>query len=185
MAIQENDQRTLLAPKTYSATWRCFYRNGKTSYLKQPLTQSKKIRTHICKGCCSDIPPGLGTQKNEQLYKLLKKSLLGGASVILPELAIAVLSVVLYIWSSKHEPGAKKHSCNSKLIPVVPVELKQHHLLSKPNNTMPQHETSQKFKSSNMLFQVPTVMKKKSGNEATSEKGMKNNDTPEHLLPIH
>ena len=115
-----------------------------------------KLRSHISRGCCSDIPPGIGTQKNERLHKLLKKLLLGGASVISPELAIAVLSLVLYIWSSKRNPSARKHSSNAKINPVVPVELKQSHLLSGPD--LPK-SVPYKFKSSSIPTDVPSAMK--------------------------
>ena len=40
--------------------------------------------------------------------------------MISPELAIAVLSVVMYIWRCKRDPGARKHVSNAKVIPVVP-----------------------------------------------------------------
>ncbi|CAB3991554.1 Hypothetical predicted protein [Paramuricea clavata] len=68
----------------------------------------KKLRNHIRKGCCSGIPPKAGTQKNERLHKLVKKSLLG----------------------CKRDPIARKHSSNTRIIPVVPVALKNQHLLS-------------------------------------------------------
>jgi len=76
--------------------------------------ESKKaianMQKHIRSGCCSEIPPGTGTQKNERLHRQLKRSLLGNAGTILPEFAIAVLTVVLYVWSCKMNPDAKKHT---------------------------------------------------------------------------
>ena len=88
-------------PEDIRCNLEMFLRKWEGKLPKATLDAVEKIQNHIGKGCCSDIPPGAGTQKNERLHKLLKKSLLGGASVISPELAIAVLSVVLYIWSSR------------------------------------------------------------------------------------
>ena len=83
----------------------------------------KNLRKHIRKGCCSAIPAGAGTQRNERLHKSLKRSLLGGASTVSPELAVAVFSIVLYFWSYKRKPGVTKHMSNARVIPLAPIEL--------------------------------------------------------------
>lgn len=100
------------------------------------------IQKHIRNGCCSGIPPGTGTQKNERLHKQLKRSLLGGASSIAPELAIAVLTVVSYVWNCKMNQNAKKHKSNARVIPVVPIEFHK--------NDRAANSQSNKFKSTNM-----------------------------------
>ena len=64
------------------------------------ITALNNIKNYIGKGCCSNIQEGAETNRNERLHKLLKKSLLGSSTIISPELAIAVLSVVLYIWNT-------------------------------------------------------------------------------------
>ena len=87
------------------------------------LDSITNLRKHIRKGCCSGIPAGVGTQKNERLHKTPKQSLLGGASTLSPELAVAVFSIVLYVWSCKRNPGARKHVSNARVIPVVPIEV--------------------------------------------------------------
>lgn len=116
--------------------------------------ESKKaianIQKHIRNGCCSGIPPGTGTQKNERLHKQLKRSLLGGASTISPQLAIAVLTVVLYVWNCKMNPDAKKHRSNARIIPVVP-------LSGSRQNCIPAF-LPKKFKSADASKQVPLVM---------------------------
>lgn len=134
----------------------------------------KKLRNHIRKGCCSGIPPKAGTQKNERLHKLLKKSLLGGASVISPELAIVVLSYVLYIWSCKRDPTARKHSSNARITPVVPVELKNQHLLS---NFASDVTVTRKFKSSIIPTEIPVAMK--SDSSAKCDTSMKSTNLDE------
>ncbi len=160
-----------------------FLRKWENMLSEATIDSIRKLRHHIHKGCCSDIPAGAGTQKNERLHKLLKKSLLGGASVISPELAIAVLSLVLYIWSLKRNPCAKKHAFNAKIIPVVPVELKQKHLLSRSN--IQQDDITSKFKSSNIPSEVPIVMRcKEYGNCQTSNMKMEN-DILESELTTH
>lgn len=44
--------------------------------------QIQNLREHIKKGCLSGIPPGFGTEKNEQIHRLLNCSLLTGAARI-------------------------------------------------------------------------------------------------------
>ena len=129
---------------------------------KETLAVVGNIRKHVEKNCCSYLPPGLGTQKNERLHKLLKKSLLGGASTISPELAVAIFSVVLYIWSCKRNPTAMKHTSNSRVIPVVPVELNDmahHSSSSTPSSTI--------FKSSEMTINIPATLSNNANNSKT------------------
>ena len=87
------------------------------------LESIRNLRKHVVKGCCSAIPAGTGTQRNERLHKSLKQSLLGGSATLSPELAIAVFSIVLYVWSCKRKPCARKHFSNARVIPIVPIEL--------------------------------------------------------------
>lgn len=81
------------------------------------------LREHIDRGCLSDIPPGDGTERNERLHDFLQDSLLCGAKTLSPELAIAILAYVLYVWNCQRK--AQKHSSNSRVIPTVPVECKR------------------------------------------------------------
>ena len=124
----------------------------------------RKIRKHILKGCCSCIPPGAGTQRNEHLHKYLKRSLLGGASTISPELAVAVFFVVLYVWSHKRDPNAKRHISNARIIPVAPVQIKKKCLATMYASSS--HHL--RFKSGNVPTKVPTAMSKERSNHETS-----------------
>ena len=81
------------------------------------------LRDHINRGCLSDIPPGEGTERNERLHDFLSSSLLCGAKTLSPELAIAILAYILYVWNCQRK--AKKHSSNSRVVPTIPVECKQ------------------------------------------------------------
>jgi len=91
------------------------------SYLtEESLKQIEALRAHIRKGCVSDIPPGFGTEKNEQLHRLLNRSLLSGATRINIELAVALLSIIFY-YHSKRVTANRKHSCNAKIQCVPPV----------------------------------------------------------------
>lgn len=113
----------------------------------------ENMKKHIRNGCCSGIPPGVGTQKNERLHKQLKRSLLGGASTISPELAIAVFTVVLYVWNCKISQDHKKHRSNARVIPVVPIEIQLKEGMATTLN-----ESSKKFKSSGVPEKVPVAM---------------------------
>lgn len=56
---------------------------------------------HIRKGCLSNIPAGNGTNRNENLHKILNKSMLAGASRIGPELAHAILTILFYQYNMR------------------------------------------------------------------------------------
>ena len=52
------------------------------------------LNAHIRKGCLSGLKPGEGTESNERLHKNLNKSLLFGATMVGPEIAIAIISLI-------------------------------------------------------------------------------------------
>ena len=109
--------------ETIESNLEMFLKKWEAQLSDASMESIRNLRKHIRKGCCSAIPAGVGTQRNERLHKSLKRSLLGGASTLSPELAVAVFSIVLYVWSCKRKPGARKHTSNARVIPVVPVEL--------------------------------------------------------------
>ena len=78
------------------------------------------LRRHINKGCLSGILPGEGTEKNERLHRHLRKSLLVGANTISPELAIACLTLALYVWNNRKK--SVKHIKNQRVVPIIPAE---------------------------------------------------------------
>lgn len=86
---------------------------------KDTVHQAELLRKHIRKGCLSDIPIGCGTEKNERLHRHLNRSLLCGVSKIGPELAIAVMTCVLYAWNCKRKGS---HLQSKRVKPVVPIE---------------------------------------------------------------
>ena len=108
---------------------------------KETVFQIENLRKHIQKGCLSDIPPGCGTEMNERLHRHLNRSLLCGVSKIGPELAVAVMTCVLYAWNCKRKG---KHLHNKRTVPVPPIEIEssgevmsssQHHI--KPGKKTP------------------------------------------------
>ena len=109
--------------ETIESNLEMFLKKWEAQLSDASMESIRNLRKHIRKGCCSAIPAGVGTQRNERLHKSLKRSLLGGASTLSQELAVAVFSIVLYVWSCKRKPGARKHTSNARVIPVVPVEL--------------------------------------------------------------
>ena len=54
-----------------------------------------KLQSHISQGCLSGIQKG--TEGNEALHRLLDRALSCGASILGPELAIAILTDIIYI----------------------------------------------------------------------------------------
>ena len=87
---------------------------------EETMAEIEKLKKHIEKGCLSGIPPGFGTERNEQLHRLLNRSMITGATRISVELAVAILTVLFYYHSSRTSPA--KHECNSKVGCSVPIE---------------------------------------------------------------
>ena len=96
------------------------WRNVPSSCLtSETLKQIQNLREHIKKGCLSGIPPGFGTEKNEQIHRLLNRSLLTGATRISIELAVALLTVLFYSISCKASSNMY-HKCNAKVHCIQP-----------------------------------------------------------------
>lgn len=87
---------------------------------QETLKQVENLRGHIDKGCLSEIPPGMGTERNEQLHWLLNRSLLSGATRITIELAVAILMILFYN-HSKRVSCNRKHICNARVQCVPPI----------------------------------------------------------------
>lgn len=56
------------------------WKNVPSSCLTSEKQTTYNLREHIKKRCLSEIPPGFGTEKNEQIHRLLSCSLLTGAT---------------------------------------------------------------------------------------------------------
>ena len=92
--------------------------------LSNPLTKTtiaeiENLHNHIRKGL-SNIPLGYGTERNEQLHRLLNRSLISGATRVSIELATALLTIIFYYHNKK--ASASNHSCNKRVKPVVPID---------------------------------------------------------------
>ena len=95
-------------------------RNVPSSCLtSETLKQIENLREHIKKGCLSGIPPGFGTERNEQIHRLLNRSLLTGATRISIELAVALLTVLFYGISCKASSNMN-HKCTAKVHCIQP-----------------------------------------------------------------
>lgn len=57
---------------------------------------------------------------NERVYRSLKRSLLCGTSVVGPELAVAILTVLFHYLNTKRK--GEKHFKNYHVVPDVPLE---------------------------------------------------------------
>ena len=88
--------------------------------LSNTMGEIAKLKQHITKGCLSGIGAGQGTAGNERLHRSLNRSLLCGASVLSPDLALAVLTALFYSLNSKR--SGTRHCKNARLVPSVPVE---------------------------------------------------------------
>ena len=86
---------------------------------RESIEAIERLRNHINKGCLSFISPGCGTEENERLHKFLNSLFLCSATVLSPQLALAVLSYSFYAWNKKRK--GKKHSCNSSITPIPPI----------------------------------------------------------------
>ena len=77
-----------------------------TNVPSSPLTRSaleeiENLRCHIAKERLSDIPAGYNTKRNEQLHRLLNRSLISGPKRISTELPIALLTILLHYHTKK------------------------------------------------------------------------------------
>ena len=67
----------------------------------------------------SGIPPGFGTEKNEQIHRLLNRSLITGATRISIELAVTLLTLLFYSISCKASSNMN-HKYNTKIHCIQP-----------------------------------------------------------------
>ena len=67
------------------------------------MKQIDNLRLHINNKCLEDIPPGHGTERNENLHRIINGSLLSHARKIGPELAFAVLTVIFYYMNKRKQ----------------------------------------------------------------------------------
>ena len=72
------------------------------------LKEIKNIRVHIKKGCLSGIPPGRGTNRNENLHKDLNKIM--SCSKYGVELAYSLLTVILFNHNERMGAVAEKRA---------------------------------------------------------------------------
>ena len=86
---------------------------------KSLSSEIENLRRHITNGCLSGIEPGAGTAGNERVHRSLNRSLLCGTSVIGPELAIAILTVLFHSLNTKRRK--EKHFKNYRVVPDVPL----------------------------------------------------------------
>ena len=92
-----------------------------TSLPQATLSAIETLRSHIRIGCLSSVPPVEETEKiRETMQKHLYQSL-GGASVLTPELALAVLTCVLGAWNCRKKK--LKHFRSMRVTPIIPVEM--------------------------------------------------------------
>ncbi|XP_027043108.1 uncharacterized protein LOC113671092 [Pocillopora damicornis] len=114
---------------------------------KETLEEIKRLKKHILNNCLSGIPPGFGTERNEQLHKLLNRSLLSGATRINVELVVAILAVLFYHHNSR--TLLTKHKCNPRVGCALPIEealeyhtLQEDGLISDVNSSNYQQDTT-------------------------------------------
>ena len=77
------------------------------------------MRLHIQRECLPGIPLGCGTERNEQLHRLLNRLGVTEATRISVALATALLSTLLY--SHKGKLSAFRRDCKARVVPIVPV----------------------------------------------------------------
>lgn len=57
------------SPKIIEANLQMFIKKWEKHFSQASIDAITNLRKHILKGCCSYIPPGGGTQRNERLHK--------------------------------------------------------------------------------------------------------------------
>ena len=70
---------------TFLKRWRDIPNSQLTA---KAMVELEHLRKHVNEGCLYGIPPGHKTERNEQLHRLLNRSLISGATRISVELAI-------------------------------------------------------------------------------------------------
>ena len=96
-------------------TWKDVLFEEKPVLTLDALKEIVKLRVHIKKGCLSDIPPGCGTERNENLHKCLRKSACNVRIGV--HIAVALFTTFLYVWNEKRKAGAAGKKF--KVVPVI------------------------------------------------------------------
>lgn len=96
-------------------TWKDVLFEDKPVLTLDALKEIVHLREHIKRGCLSNIPPGCGTERNENLHKCLRRS--ATKVRIGVHLAVALFTTFLYVWNEKRKLG----NSADKKIKVVPV----------------------------------------------------------------
>jgi hypothetical protein len=65
------------------------------------LKEIENLRCHIKKGCLSSLPPGGGSERNENMHKYIKQAVSRGRMGVL--LAVSLISSFLYTWNEKRQ----------------------------------------------------------------------------------
>ena len=147
------------------------WRNVPSSCLtSETLKQIQNLREHIKKGCLSGIPPGFGTEKNEQIHRLLNRSLLTGATRISIDLAVALLTVLFYSISCKASSNMN-HKCNAKVHCIQP---------ARRNVVLTDETMWSPFKTESSPITVDAACQ--SGNETNSTFGKRTESSSPELL---
>ena len=85
------------------------YESGETVLNANVCKEMEKLKCHILKGCLSRIPPGGGSNRNENLHRNLRSVI--ARSKLGCELAEAVLAVFCYIWNERKTSSSLPVGC--------------------------------------------------------------------------
>jgi len=92
---------TLLANlEFFCKKWGDVSKDGQASILTPAvLNEIEHLKRHMEKGCLSDIPPGFGTNRNENLHRSLNHRLAGHRMGI--DLALGLIATFFHTWNAK------------------------------------------------------------------------------------
>ncbi len=96
-------------------TWKDVAYQDKSVLTLDALKEIKNLREHINRGCLSNIPPGCGTERNENLHKCIRKS--ASKVRIGVHLAVALFTTFLYVWNEKRK-SADLTGKKTKFLPI-------------------------------------------------------------------
>jgi hypothetical protein len=100
-------------------TWKDVIYLDKPVLTLDALKEIKNLREHINKGCLSNIPPGCGTERNENLHKCIRKS--ASKVRIGVHLAVALFTTFLYVWNEKRK-NADRTGKKTKFLPIFDID---------------------------------------------------------------
>ena len=89
---------------TFQQKWKSIAYEERPIINIKALDELRKLQNHITKGCLSEIPPGCGSERNENLHKWLRNVVFRNRLSV--PLALALFTTYFYVWNEKRQHGS-------------------------------------------------------------------------------